>query len=94
MKSAYELAMERLEKHSPAAKVSDAQRQALAEIDATYKAKIAEREVFLSSLIAKATAARELMEVESLRVQLSSEVRRLQEECEAKKTKERQKTGA
>ena len=94
MKSAYELAMERLEKQSPAVKVTDAQRQALAEIDATYNAKIAEREVFLSSLIAKATAAREAMEVESLRVQLSSEVRRLQEECETKKAKERQKTEA
>ena len=94
MKSAYELAMERLEKQSPAARVSDAQRQALAEIDVTYKAKIAEREVFLSSLIAKATAAREAMEVENLRVQLSSEVRRLQEECEAKKAKERQKAEA
>ena len=90
MKSAYELAMERLEKQSPAVKVSDAQRQALAEIDATYKAKIAEREVFLTSLITKATVAREAMEVENLRVQLASEVRRLHEECEAKKTKARQ----
>ena len=87
MKSAYELAMERLEKQAPVAKISDEQRAALAEIDQTYKAKIAEREVFLQSQIQKAQAAGELMEVESIRVQLSREVRRLQEECEAKKAK-------
>ena len=87
MKSAYELAMERLEKQSPVAKVSDEQRQALAEADQTYKAKIAEREVFLSSLIQKAVASGDLMEVENIRLQLSRDVRRLQEECESKKAK-------
>ena len=87
MKSAYELAMERLEKHSPVAKVSDEQRAALAEIDQTFKAKIAEREVFLQSLVQKAQVSGDLMEVENIRLQLSREVRRLQEECEAKKGK-------
>ena len=86
MKSAYELAMERLEKQSPVAKLTDEQR---AEIDQTYKAKIAEREVFLQSLIDKAVAAHDAMEVESLRHQLGSETRRLREECEAKKAKQR-----
>ena len=90
MKSAYELAMERLEKQSPSTnKVTDEQRQALAAIDVTYKAKIAEREVFLQSQIQKAIAAKEAIEVESLRLQLSREVRRLQEECEEKKAKAR-----
>ena len=87
MKSAYELAMERLEKQAPVAKVSDEQRQALAEIDQTYKAKIAEREVFLQSQIQKAVASSDLMEVENIRLQLSREVRRLREECESKKAK-------
>ena len=90
MKSAYELAMERLEKQSPAVKITDEQRQALAGIDATYKAKIAEREVFLSSQITKAAEARDATEVENIRLQLSREVRRLQEECEAKKAKLRE----
>ena len=89
MKSAYELAMERLEKQSPTVTVTDEQRQALAEIDSTYKAKIAEREVFLQSQIQKAIAARDAEEVDSLRVQLGREVRRLQEECEEKKAKAR-----
>ena len=87
MKSAYELAMERLEKQAPVAKVTDEQRTALAEIDQTYKAKIAEREVFLQSQVQKAATSGDLMEVENIRLQLSREVRRLQEECEAKKAK-------
>ncbi len=87
MKSAYELAMERLDKQSPVAKLTDEQRQALADVDQAYKAKIAEREVFLSSQITKATEARDAAEVDNIRLQLSREVRRLQEECEAKKAK-------
>ena len=89
MKSAYELAMERLEKQSPSVTISDEKRQALAEIDSTYKAKIAEREVFLQSQIQKAITARDAEEVESIRLQLARELRRLQEECEEKKAKVR-----
>ena len=87
MKSAYELAMERLEKTAPTPKVTDEQRQALAEIDETYKAKIAEREVFLQSQLAKTIASGDHAEADSIRLQLSREVRRLQEECEEKKAK-------
>ena len=87
MKSAYELAMERLEKTTPTAKVTDEQREALAEIDSSYKAKIAEREVFLQSQLAKAIAAGDPTEADSIRLQLSREVRRLQQECEDKKTR-------
>ena len=89
MKSAYELAMERLEKQSPSAKVTDEQRAAIAEIDSTYRARIAEREVFLQSQLQKAAAAGKAGEVEEIRDQLAREVRRLQEECEAKKAKAR-----
>ena len=45
MKTAYELAMERLGRASPLAKLSEEQRKALAELDSVYKAKIAEREI-------------------------------------------------
>lgn len=89
MKSAYELAMERLEKSSPTAKVTDEQREALAGIDASYKAKIAEREVFLQSQLAKAIAAGETDEADSIRLQLGREVRRLQAEGEEKKARVR-----
>ncbi len=89
MKSAYELAMERLEKQAPSAKLTEEQRQALAEIDNVYKAKIAEREVFLQSQLQKARLAGDATELESLQLQLSRELRRLHEECEAKKDKVR-----
>ena len=89
MKSAYELAMERLEKQSPAPKVTDELRAAIAEIDSTYKARIAEREVFLQSQLQKALAARNATEADEIRDQLARELRRLQEECEHKKAKAR-----
>jgi hypothetical protein len=87
MKSAYELAMERLAKNQPSVSLSDAQKKKLAEIDATFKAKIAEKEVFLKDEIYKAQIAGKFEEVEQLEKQLVSEVRRLNEDCEAKKEK-------
>ena len=57
MKSAYELAMERLEKQSPSAKLTDKQRAEIAEIDKVFRAKIAEKELFLKDEITKAEAA-------------------------------------
>jgi hypothetical protein len=87
MKSAYELAMERLEKQAPSPKLTDEQKQALAEIDNLYKAKIAEREVFLQSQLQKARMSGDVAEAESVQLQLSRELRRLNEECEAKKAK-------
>jgi hypothetical protein len=87
MKSAYELAMERLQKAAPSLSLTDAQKKDLAEIDSKYRAKIAERELFLKEQIRKAQVEGKFEDVESLQKQLASEVRRLQEECEAKKEK-------
>ncbi len=89
MKSAFELAMERLEKQAPTARLTEEKKRELAEIDNTFKARIAEREVFLRDQIAKETAAGKLQDVEQLEKQLASEIRRLQEDCEAKKEKAR-----
>jgi hypothetical protein len=87
MKSAYELAMERLEKSSPSVALTDEQKKEIAEVGSVYRAKIAEKELFLEDQIRKAQAAGKLDEVQSLEKQLSLEIRRLQEECEAKKEK-------
>jgi len=87
MKSAYELAMERLEKTSPSLPLTEDQKKELAEIDSKYRTKIAEKELFLKDQIRKAQAAGNLEEMESLQKQLASEIRRLQEECEARKEK-------
>ena len=87
MKSAYELAMERLEKASPSVALTEDQKQEIAELASVYRAKIAEREVFLKDQISKAQIAGNLEEMQSLEKQLASELRRLQDECEAKKEK-------
>jgi hypothetical protein len=87
MKSAYELAMERLEKASPSISLTEDQKKEIAEVDSVYRAKIAEKELFLKDEIRKAQSAGKLEEAESLEKQLSSEVRRFQEDCETKKEK-------
>jgi hypothetical protein len=93
MKSAYELAMERLLKNQPSVTLSDEQKKQLAEIDATFKAKIAEREVFLKEQITKAQMAEKFEEAEQLQQQLLHEVRRLNEDCDSKKEKLRASFG-
>src|SRR5262245_32419849 len=87
MKSAYELAMERLQKASPSLSLTEEQKKELAEIDSKYRAKIAEKELFVRDQIRKAQTEGKLDDIDSLQKQLVSEVRRLQEECEAKKEK-------
>jgi hypothetical protein len=91
MKSAYELAMERLEKQSPSLKLTDEQRAQLAEIDSLYKSKMAEKELLLADQIRREQAAGKLSEVEKLQQQLASELRRLREECESKKENVRER---
>ena len=87
MKSAYELAMERLQKGSPTITLTPEQKAELAEIDSSFNAKIAERKIFLTDQITKAAAAGKFDDVESLEKQLTADVRRLQEDCEQKKEK-------
>jgi hypothetical protein len=92
MKSAYELAMERLEKAAPTVKLTESQRAEIAELEALYKSKIAEREVYLGDEMAKARAKGEFGEAETMQVRLHDDVRRLQAECEEKKDRVRRAT--
>jgi hypothetical protein len=89
MKTAYELAMERLNKSAPVTKLSDAQKQQLAELDSKYAAKIAEREIALQDEVAKAAAAGEFEKMEQLQQQLVHERKAIQAELEEKKEKVR-----
>lgn len=57
MKTAYELAMERLNKTAPVAKMTDEQKKQLAEMDSLYAAKIAERELAAKEAFEKAVDA-------------------------------------
>lgn len=85
MKSAYELAMERLNKSAPATKLSAAQKKQLAELDAKYAAKVAEREISIKDDIGKAANAGEFEKVEQLQQQLVVARKNLQAELEEKK---------
>ena len=85
MKSAYELAMERLNKTSPTVKLTAAQKKDLAELDSKYTAKIAERELALKDEIAKAADAGEFEKAQKLEQQLIHERKKLQAELEEKK---------
>ena len=85
MKSAYELAMERLAKQSPSVKLSDAQKREIGEIDSKYKARFAEREIFLQAEIAKAREAGDPEALAQLERQLAVERKNLEADCEEKK---------
>ena len=79
--------MERLQKTAPSLSLTDDQKEELAELDSKYRAKIAEKELFVKDQIRKAQTEGKVDDIDSLRKQLTSEVRRLHEECEAAKEK-------
>ena len=90
MKSAYELAMERLAKSEPAsAPLTAEQKTRLAEIDRVYKGKFAEREIFLKKQLEEAYAAEKFEDAEKIKQQLASERTRIEEEREAEKERVR-----
>jgi hypothetical protein len=90
MKTAYELAMERLNKTAPAVKLTPAQKKQLAELDSKYAAKIAEREISLKDEIVRAVDAGDSAKREQLQQQLVNERTALRAELEEKKERVRQ----
>jgi hypothetical protein len=87
MKSAYELAMERLSKSDPNSSkpITAEQRAKLAEVDRLYQGKIAEREIFLRQRLEQALAGRDADEVDKIKKQIASEKARIEEDREAEK---------
>ena len=90
MKTAYELAMERLSKSSPTIKLTSEQKKQIAELESKYAAKIAERDLFLKGEIVKAVDKGEFETVEQLEKQLVNERKGLHAELEEKKGKLRE----
>jgi hypothetical protein len=83
MKSAYELAMSRLEQSEPSRLLTEEQKAAIAEIDSEYDAKVAEKKIFLESEITKLHG--DPLAAESLRKQLESELASIEEKREKRK---------
>jgi hypothetical protein len=92
MKSAYELAMERLSKASPSVKLTNEQKKQLAELDSQCAAKIAERELFLQGEINKAIDRGDDEALAQLEKQLLSDRKSLRATFEEKKDKVRNQT--
>lgn len=90
MKSAYELAMERLSQTVPTVKLTTAQKREIADLESRTKAKLAEREIALHDEIAKAQEAGQPEKVAELEQQLSFERKKLQADLEEKKERVRQ----
>ena len=89
MKSAYELAMERLNKTEPTVKLTDQQKKEIAELESKSAAKIAERELFIKGEIAKAIDKGDMEAVEQLEKQLVSDRKSIHADLEEKKAKVR-----
>jgi hypothetical protein len=93
MKSAYELAMERLNKAAPLSKISDEQKKQLAELDSQYSAKLAEREIFLKGEMEKAAGKGDWEAMEQFQQQLVRDRKSLSAELEEKKEQVRKAAG-
>ena len=85
MKSSYELAMERMGGED--APLSDDQKKQIAEIDAKYKARVAEKKIFLEKSISEALQKENQEEVDLLRRQIAEEVANLEKKAELEKEK-------
>ena len=89
MKTAYELAMERLSKASPSVKLSDEQKRQIADLESQCAAKIAERELFLQGEIVKAVDKGDAEALGQLEKQLASDRKSIRADFEEKKDKVR-----
>ena len=85
MKTAYELAMERLNRDTPSVNLSAEQKARLAELDSKYAARIAEREIAVQGDLDHALASGDVEKADEVRRVLASERKSLQAELEQKK---------
>ena len=89
MKSAYELAMERLEKESPQESLTEEKKELISEIEKKYSAKIAEREVFLRSKIEESLSEGQIQDAQEIEDELNRELKSLRMRCESETEKVR-----
>ena len=83
--------MERLGASDPQVKLTDEQRAELAEVENRFRAKIAEREVFLKGLMDQARAGGNYSELQELQAQLTRDLTSLNSDREAAKERVRQR---
>lgn len=83
LKSAVELAMEKMERgEGTVEKLSDDQKEQIAEIRSRYRAKIAEAEISLQSKIKKARGQGDMAAIEMMQQDFASERQKFEERME------------
>ncbi|HPA48205.1 MAG TPA: hypothetical protein PLZ55_08375 [bacterium] len=94
MKTAYELAMERLEKESPRSdkKLTDDQKKRLGEVDEQHQAKVAERRIMSEKEVMDLLREGKQEEAGKAREQFIEDMRKMEEERESKKEKIRRES--
>ncbi len=85
MKSAYELAMERLSKEAPVKKLSAAQKEEIADLNSQCQAKIAELDLLYQSRLTVAETTGDYEALEMVREELAREKKKFEERFEEKK---------
>ncbi len=93
LKSAWELALERMErKDGPIATLSDEQKAALAEIESRARAQVAEMEIAMGGPIASVRAEGDGKKTEELEAEMRRRIAKIRDDAEAEK--ERIRSGA
>ena len=85
MKSAYELAMERLNKDAPIRKLSAEQKKEIAEINSQCQSKLAELDLLYQARLTTAESAGDYEALDLLKEELAREKRKVNERFEEKK---------
>lgn len=85
MKSAYELAMERLTKGAPSKTLSAAKKAEIADLESLFKSRIAQLELSTQNDLASAQAAGDAEKLELIRGTFTRERAKLEAEREVKK---------
>ena len=92
MKTAFELAMERLSKAAPPVKLTAEQKKKIADLESRCAAKIAERELFIRGEIVKSIDKGDFEAQQQLEKQLVSDRKSFQADLEEKKQKVREQS--
>ncbi|MDA0347968.1 MAG: hypothetical protein O3C43_13640 [Verrucomicrobia bacterium] len=92
MKSAYELAMDRLKTASPDENtpLTDAQKEELADLDNKYTAKIAEKKIAAKQRISEASIKRDYKAITLAEKELAIDIGRIESDRESAKDRVRQ----
>ncbi|MCX6883575.1 MAG: hypothetical protein NTX27_00880 [Verrucomicrobia bacterium] len=93
MKTAYELAMERLSKSAPTVKLSSEQKSQIAELESQCGAKLAERELLLKDEMTRAVERGDEDAVAQIDKQMVSDRKTIRANFEEKKDKVRNQNG-